>query len=167
MEILKAHGGSVAHCPVSNLKLASGVAPVPEMQERGLNVSLATDGVASNNNTDMFEEMKLFAILHKGISRNPTVVSAMQALEAATVNGARAQGRDDCGMLKAGFDADIIMLDFDKPHLIPCHNAVSNTVYSARGSDVVLTMVAGKVLYENGEYKTIDIERVKNSLRMA
>ncbi len=165
MRILKAHNGSVAHCPVSNLKLASGVAPVLKMQECGVNVSLATDGVASNNNTDMFEEIKLFAILHKGISKNPMAVSAMQALRAATVNGALAQGRDDCGKIREGFLADIIMLDFDKPHLIPCHNVISNAVYSARGSDVVLTMVAGKVLYENGEFKTIDIERVKHSIK--
>ncbi len=164
MEIIKAANGCVAHCPVSNLKLASGVAPVPKMLKKGVNVGLATDGVASNNSTDMFEEIKLAAILHKGIEQNPTAVDAYTALRMATVNGAVAQGRDDCGTLKPGYDADIIMLDFDRPHLIPCHNAISNTVYAARGSDVVMTMVAGKILYENGEFTTIDVERAKKSI---
>lgn len=161
MDILNAHKGSVAHCPVSNLKLASGVAPVVKMLEKGVNVALATDGVASNNSTDMFEEIKLMAILHKGINLNPTAISAHDALYSATVAGAKAQGRDDCGRLKVGFAADIVMLDFDRPHLTPCHNALSNTVYSVRGSDVCLTMVNGKILYENGEFTTIDVERAK------
>ncbi len=165
MEIIKSAGGSVAHCPVSNLKLASGIAPVPAMLAKGVNIGLATDGVASNNNTDMFEEIKLAAILHKGISENPTAVNAYTALQMATVNGAIAQGRNDCGRIKEGFDADVIMLDFDRPHLIPCHNVVSNAVYAARGSDVVMTMVAGKVLYENGVFTTIDIERAKASVK--
>ncbi|MBR2180456.1 MAG: amidohydrolase [Oscillospiraceae bacterium] len=165
MEIIKSAGGSVAHCPVSNLKLASGIAPVPAMLNKGVNVGLATDGVASNNSTDMFEEIKLAAVLHKGISENPTAVNAYTALRMATVNGALAQGRNDCGRIKEGFDADVIMLDFDRPHLIPCHNVVSNAVYAARGSDVVMTMVAGKVLYENGVFTTIDIERAKASIK--
>ncbi len=165
MEIIKSAGGSVAHCPVSNLKLASGIAPVPAILNKGVNVGLATDGVASNNSTDMFEEIKLAAVLHKGISENPTAVNAYTALRMATVNGALAQGRNDCGRIKEGFDADVIMLDFDRPHLIPCHNVVSNAVYAARGSDVVMTMVAGKVLYENGVFTTIDIERAKASVK--
>ena len=161
MEIIKKYNGSVAHCPISNLKLASGIAPITEMLSSGVNVALATDGVASNNSTDMFEEIKLMAILHKGTTCNPTAISAAEALCSATVSGAKAQGREDCGMIKVGFAADVIMLDFDRPHLIPCHNALSNAVYSARGSDVCLTMVDGKILYENGEFKTIDIERAK------
>ena len=165
MEIIKGAGGSVAHCPVSNLKLASGVAPVPLMLENGANVGLATDGVASNNSTDMFEEIKLSAVLHKGVLGNPTAVDAYTALRMATVNGAIAQGRNDCGMIREGFDADIIMLDFDRPHLVPCHNVISNAVYAARGSDVVMTMVAGKVLYENGVFTTIDTERAKASVK--
>ena len=165
MEIIKSAGGSVAHCPVSNLKLASGVAPVTVMLQKGVNVGLATDGVASNNSTDMFEELKLAAILHKGIRKNPTAVDAYTALRMATVNGALAQGRNDCGIIKKGYEADLIMLDFDRPHLIPCHNVVSNAVYAARGSDVVMTVVAGKILYENGVFTTIDIERAKASVK--
>ena len=166
MEIIKSVGGSVAHCPVSNLKLASGVAPITTMIKKGVNVGLATDGVASNNSTDMFEEIKLSAILHKGISKNPTAVNAYTALQMATVNGAIAQGRNDCGRIKEGYEADVVMLDFDRPHLIPCHNVVSNAVYAARGSDVVMTMVAGKVLYENRVFTTIDIERAKASVQL-
>ena len=165
MDIIIEKGGSVASCPISNLKLASGIPPVPDMLKRGVNVCLGTDSVASNNNTDMFEEIKLVATLYKGVTLDPTALDAYSALRLATVNGAKAQGRDDCGMLKTGFDADIIMLDFDRPHLTPCHNAISNTVYAAHGSDVVLTMVRGKVIYENGEFKTLDIERAKRAVR--
>jgi len=165
MDIIKSYSGSVAHCPVSNLKLASGIAPVATMLAKGVNVGVATDGVASNNSTDMFEEIKLSAILHKGVNLNPTAIDAYTALKLATVNGAKAQRRSDCGMIKRGYEADIIMLDFDRPHLTPCHNAISNTVYAARGSDVVLTMVAGRILYENGEFRTIDIERAKQLIR--
>lgn len=160
MEIIKSHAGSVAHCPCSNLKLASGVAPVLKMQDKGVNVALGTDGVASNNNTDMFEEIKLFAILHKGINNNPTAIDAFTALRTATVNGAYAQGREDTGVLRKGFCADLIMLDFNRPHLTPTYNAASNIAYAANGSDVVLTMVDGKILYENGEFKTLDVERI-------
>ena len=165
MEIIKRHSGSVAHCPCSNLKLASGVAPVLKMQEKGINVTLGTDGVASNNNTDMFEEIKLFAILHKGINNDPTAIDALTALRTATVNGARAQGRENTGVLRTGFSADLIMLDFNRPHLTPVYNPVSNITYAASGSDVALTMVDGKILYENGEFKTLDVERIMHNVK--
>lgn len=162
VEIFKAKGVSVAHNPVSNLKLASGIARVPYMLEKQVNVGLGTDGVASNNSFDMFEEIKLAAILHKGNQLQPTLVSAPEALKLATVNGAIAQGREnECGKLEVGMDADMVLVDFDKPHLTPCHNPVSNLVYAARGSDVCMTMVRGKILYENGEFMTIDWEKVK------
>ena len=165
MEILKSFGGSVAHCPMSNLKLASGVAPAAEMMRRGVNVALGTDGVASNNNTDMFEEVKLFAVLHKGIEKKATVTDAYTALKVATVNGSFAQGREKYGKISEGFFANLILVDFDRPHLTPCHNVISNMVYAAKGSDVVMTMVHGKVLYENGEFKTIDVEKAMNAVR--
>lgn len=162
MDILRECGVSVAHNPVSNLKLASGVARVPEMLWRGINVSLGTDGVASNNSFDLFEELKLAAILHKGVGLNPTVLSAREAFALATANGAAAQGRGhECGRLQVGMDADLAMLDLDKPHWTPCHNLLSNVVYAARGSDVCMTMVRGEVLYENGAFPTIDLERAK------
>lgn len=150
--ILKDHGVTVVHNPVSNLKLASGVAPVIEMQNEGIPVALGTDGASSNNNLDLFEEIKLTGILHKGISLDPTVLPAWEVLKMATVNGARALGYKDLGMLKEGYLADFILLDFDKPHLTPNHNTVSNLVYAVKGSDVAYTMIDGKFVYKKGEY---------------
>jgi len=148
INILKKHGVTAAHNVVSNLKLASGVAPVTKMLERGVNVSLGTDGASSNNNLDMFEEMKIAGILHKGITLDPTVLDAWSVLKMATVNGAKALGFDDLGVLKEGYLADMAVIDFDAPHLTPNHNTVSNLVYAARGSDVEYTIVNGKIAYQ-------------------
>ena len=165
MDLLLERGVSVAHNPVSNLKLASGIAPVPALLDRGVNVALGTDSVASNNSHDLFEEIKTAALIHKGASGDPRAVSALQALRLATVNAARAQGREiECGRIRPGMDADLVLLDFSRPHLQPCHSVVSNLVYSARGSDAVLTMVRGRVLYRDGEFLTIDIERVRREM---
>lgn len=165
MDILRKHGATAVHNPVSNLKLGSGIARVPRMLELGLNVALGTDGVCSNNNLDLFEEIKLAALLAKGSSRDPALLPAGEALRLATRGGAYAQGREgECGMLRAGFDADLILLDFDQPHLTPVHHPISSLCYSARGSDVVMTMVRGRVLYENGEYPTLDLERINRTL---
>ncbi len=150
-EILKRHDVTVVHNPVSNLKLASGVAPVVELTNEGVNVALGTDGASSNNNLDLFEEVKLTGILHKGITLDPTVLPAWEVLKMATVNGAKALGYEDLGMLKEGYLADLILLDFDKPHLTPNHNTISNLVYAVKGSDVAYTMVDGKFVYKKGE----------------
>jgi len=156
---------TAVHNPVSNLKLSSGVAPVPQLLRSGVNVALGTDGVCSNNNHDLFEEIKLAAILHKGTLRDPSAVPALQALTMATRAGAFAQGREDqLGQIKAGFDASVILVDAQQIHLQPVHNPVSTLVYSAHGSDVCMTMVRGKILYENGNYFTIDLERVRQEL---
>ena len=156
---------SAVHCPVSNLKLASGVADVMAMVKAGMNVCLGTDGAASNNNLDLFEEMKLAALLAKEKSHDPTAVAAPAALMMATVCGARAQGREnECGMIKEGLDADLILVDFTQPHLMPCHNVISNLIYSASGHDVTLTMVRGKILYAGGKYPTIDLQAVVKEL---
>ena len=161
MELFARRGVSPVHCPNSNLKLASGIAPVRKMLDKGLNVTLGTDGVSSSNNADLFEAVKLAALLSNGSTLDPTSLTAYQALKLATVNGAKAQGREnECGMIAPGLDADLIMLDFTQPHLIPCHNPISNLVYAASGHDVVMTMVRGKILYENGVYPTIDRENV-------
>ena len=166
MAILASKQVSVAHNPVSNLKLASGIAPVAKMQQLGVNVALGTDGVASNNNHDLFEELKLAAILQKGVAGDPTLLPAHQALKMATVNGAFAQNREQqLGMLKVGYDASLILVDTTQPHLQPMHDPLSAAVYSARGCDVCMTMVRGKVLYENGIYHTIDMERVRHALQ--
>lgn len=159
IKLLAAKNVSVAHCPVSNLKLGSGIAPVKKMLDGGVNVALGTDGVASNNNADISEELKLAAILHKGAALDPTAVSAAQALKLATVNGAAAQGRADCGVIKEGDRANLIMLDLNAPNLNPIHSAVNNIVYSLTPDNIRMTMAGGRILYENGEYKTIDIEK--------
>lgn len=160
MAILAKRGVTVAHNPISNQKLASGVADVASMMKAGVNVALGTDSVASNNDLDMFGEMKAAAIMAKNSTGDPAALSAYETLRMATVNGAVGQGRqEECGKIAVGMDADIILVDFDKPHLIPCHNIISSLVYSAKGTDVCLTMVRGKVLYENGQFNTIDWEK--------
>ena len=163
--ILAETGVNVAHCPTSNLKLGSGFAPIPELMEKGVNVTLGTDGAASNNNLNLFEEMHLAAIIHKGRLLNPTVINTDAVLDMVTVNGAKAQGRANCGELKVGFKADIIALDLDKPHFWGNAADKSLITYSAQGSDVCMTMVDSKILYENGEYLTLDKEKVLYAMK--
>lgn len=157
--ILKEKGVTVASNPVSNMKLASGVCNVPRLLAEGINVSLGTDSVASNNSLNFIEEMKYFATAAKERLKDPTAVTPVQALRAATLAGAVSQGREDCGLLKVGSKADLIVLDISGPHMHPVHDLINNIVYSASGSDVILTMSDGKVLYENGNFFTIDIEK--------
>ena len=157
---------SAVHCPVSNLKLASGRADVVALVKSGVNVALGTDSAASNNTLDLFEEMKLAALQAKELHGDAGGFSAPAALMMATVCGARAQGREkECGMLKVGMDADLILLDFTQPHLIPCHDLASHLVYAASGHDVAMTMVRGKVLYAQGKFPTIDLASVMNELQ--
>ena len=167
MEIMKSKNFTVAHNPTSNLKLGSGVARISKMLSMGINVGLGTDGVASNNNLNMWEEMHLAALLQKGVNYDPTLVSDAQIIDMATVNGAKALGRSDTGELAEGKKADIIAIDLDKPHLIPAFDIPALLVYSVQASDVCMTMVDGKVLYENGEYFTIDAEKAKYELNKA
>jgi 5-methylthioadenosine/S-adenosylhomocysteine deaminase len=162
--LLAERGVTAVHNPVSNLKLGSGIARLPAMLAGGMNVALGTDGVASNNSQDLFDEIKLAATLHKGVLNDPKPVTAGEALRMATRNGALAQGRN-AGRIAPGCDADLILLDFARPHLTPCHNVLSNLVFSARGSDVVLNMSGGRIIYENGNFLTIDLERVLLEIR--
>jgi 5-methylthioadenosine/S-adenosylhomocysteine deaminase len=162
INILGAAGVNAIHNPTSNLKLGSGISPVPALLDAGINVALGTDGVASNNNLNMFEEMHLAALIHKGVAQNPELVTARQAFRMATVNGAKALGfGNDTGMIKVGMKADIILLDIDKPHLHPMNDPHSAVVYSAQGADVHTVIVNGAILMENRELKTIDEEKVK------
>ena len=164
-KLLAKRGVSAVHCPVSNLKLGSGTADVMAMVKDGMNVCLGTDGCASNNNLDLFEEIKAAALTAKGRKCDPTALNAKAALLMATVCGAKAQGREnECGQIKVGMDADLIMLDFTQPHLIPTHDVISSLVYSASGHDVVMTMVRGSVLYAAGKYATIDLNAVVKEL---
>ena len=165
--ILKRHGVNVIHNPTSNLKLGSGFAPVRKLMDAGVNLALGTDGAACNNNLDMFEEMHLADIMPCGYRHDPTEVSSAEVLDMATVNGARLQGRSDTGVLAVGKKADIIALDLDKPHLYPNFDTPALLTCAAHSSDVVLTMVDGKILYENGEYKTLDREKVFYEARAA
>jgi len=147
----------IAHCPTSNMKLASGFAPVPELLEAGAVVGLGTDGCASNNNLDMLEEAHLTALLHKVHSGDPTTVSAATALAMATRLSAQALGLGDIiGTLEAGKRADIILIDMSSPHLQPPRDPVSHLIYAAHGSDVKTTIVAGQIVMNDGEVLTVD-----------
>lgn len=156
---------TAVHCPVSTLKFAQPVPPVVELVKAGMNVALGTDSAACNNNLDLFEEMKAAALLAKSVSGNPAALPAQAVLMMATTCGARAQGRaTECGMLKVGMDADLILVDFTAPHLMPAHDVYSSLVYSARGNDVALTMVRGRILYAGGKFHTLDLGQIVEEL---
>ena len=161
--LLAEKGVSAIHNPVSNLKLGSGVAPVVDLKKAGVNVALGTDGVSSNNCTDFFGDLKLAAILQNGVRCDPLALTAWDALEMATVNGGKALGRKT-GRIEKGYEADLILLDSEALNLIPCHDAANNLAYAAHGSNVVMNMARGKVIYKNGEFLTIDIDRVKKEV---
>ena len=162
MAILAGTGTSVCHCPVSNMKLGSGIARTAKMIDAGINLCLGTDGAASNNSLDMFEEMKFGALLAKGANLDPSLLPAEQIVAMATVNGARSQQREKCGLICEGYDADLVMINTRVPSLTPNHEPYSTAVYAAVGKDVEMTMVRGNVLYEKGEFKTIDWERARD-----
>ncbi|KUO39373.1 MAG: amidohydrolase [Hadesarchaea archaeon DG-33-1] len=158
-DFVKLHetGGTVCHCPSSNLKLASGIAPVPNMLKARVNVALGCDGGPSNNSYDMIREMKLTAVIHKGHLRDPEILPAETILEMATLNGARATlWGEQLGSLESGKLADIIVIDQRKPHLVPVRNPISNLVYAACGSDVDTVIIDGKIIMEGRKVKTID-----------
>jgi len=152
---------NVAHCPSSNLKLASGIPRVPEMLAAGANVGLGCDGAPCNNSYDMIREMKLAAVIQKGRLLDPRVMPAATVLEMATVGGARAMGMEsELGSIVVGKKADLVLIDLKKPHLTPFRDVVSNIVYSAMGSDVDTVMVDGRLLLRHGEALTLDEDRI-------
>jgi len=160
-KILAEKGASLAHCPSSNMKIASGIAPVPEMMRAGMNVSLGCDGGPSNNCYDMIREMKTASLLQKARLLDPLVLNSETVLEMATLNGAKALGlQDQIGSIEAGKKADLILLNIKKPHLTPAYNIVSNLVYSAAGSDVDTVIIDGKVVMQNRIVKTLDEEQI-------
>ena len=158
-DIMKEKGVTIATCPVSNMKLASGIANVPLMLDKGVNVALGTDGVASNNSLNFFEEMKLLALAAKVRSGDPTLITPQQALYAATRGGALAQGRADCGYIKEGFRADMLLLDLNSPSLNPVYDMANALVYSASSRDILMTVCDGAIVYDKGEFPTVDLER--------
>lgn len=160
MQILKNKKVTVVHNPTSNMKLGSGFAQIPHMLKMGINVALGTDGSASNNNLNMFEEMHLASVMPNGYTCNPTLMTPSQVLKMATVNGALAQGRPDTGSLEVGKKADIIALNLDAPHMVPDNDTLALITYSAQAGDVCMTMVDGRVLYKDGQFLTMDREKI-------
>lgn len=162
IKIMKENGVYPVNNPTSNLKLASGFAPVDEMLKAGIPVALGTDGSSSNNNLNMFEEIHLASIINKAVTGDAVSVPAIKAIEMATINGAKALAWDDeIGSIEVGKKADIILIDTDKSHLYPHHNAISSIAYSVQGSDVDTVIVNGNIIMENREIKTLDVEKIK------
>lgn len=157
-------GVACVHNPVSNLKLGSGVAWIPAMKAAGVPIALGTDGVSSNNNQDMFEEMKFAAVLHNGVTRDPLALLPQDVLAMATREGAKALGRQT-GRIAPGYVADLILVDFTRPHLTPCHSVMDNLVYAAHGSDVVMNMARGKIIYKDGTFLTLDLEKIQAEVK--
>lgn len=158
--ILVRRGVGVAHNPESNMKLASGVAPVPQLLAAGALVGLGTDGAASNNNLDLLEEMRTCALLHKVATLDSTVLPAYQVLDMATRQGAKVLGLEKLGSLQPGYRADLIMLNLNKPHLTPLHDPVANLVYAAQSSDVQTVIIDGKIIMKNRQVMTLDEEKI-------
>lgn len=165
IDIFAGKGVTVSHCPASNLKLGSGIAPITKFVKKGVNVALGTDGAASNNNLNMMEDITLAALTQKGYAHDPLCVTTTDMLRFACENGAKAQGRENCGQIKVGNKADLIVLNLNAPHLQPLYDLLSTIIHSAQASDIVLNMVDGKILYKDGVFLTIDVEQVMFNAR--
>ena len=151
--------------PLASAKNGQKTTPISACVKAGMNVALGTGGVQECGNLDLFEVMRGAAMAERAVSGDPSSLPASAALMMATVTGARAQGRSaQCGMLEEGLDADIALVDFSAPHLIPCHNVLNGLVWSAKSGDVAMTMVRGKILYQNGQFPTIDLKEVVEEL---
>ncbi len=165
IDILASHRVSISHNPSSNLKLASGFAPIIDYIESGINVALGTDGASSNNNLDIFEEAHIAAITQKCLTNNPTTLPARQVLTMATQNGAKALGRSNTGILQKGYRADIILINSNTPNMLPLHNPESAVIYSANAADVDTVFCNGRLLMRGRELLTIDEEKVFHNVR--
>ena len=159
--IMREYGVTLVHNPSSNMKLGSGFARIAAAMAAGVEIALGTDGCASNDNLNMFEEMHLAALVHKGIAQDPTVLGAGDILDMATVNAAKAIGRTDTGLIEIGKRADLCVVDLDRPHLTPALDIPNLLVYSAQASDVVMTVVDGEILYDRGEFTSIYAEKAR------
>ena len=156
---------SAVATPLANAKAGIPCTPIAQSVKAGMNVALGTGGALECGNLDLFEVMRGAAMAERSASGDPGAMPAAAMLMMATVCGARAQGRSaSCGMLKEGMDADIVLVDFSAPHLIPCHNVMNGLVFSAKGGDVAMTMVRGKILYQNGQFPTIDLKAAVEEL---
>lgn len=161
IQIMKKYNVRVAHNPGSNMKLASGVAPVPQLLKAGVCVGLGTDGASSNNNLDMLEEINLATLLHKVNTLDPLAVPALEGVKMGTEYGAKAVGLNKVGLIKEGYKADIVLFDMSAPQCYPRYDLVSLLAYSMNGSMVDTVLVDGKVLLENRAFTTIDEEKIK------
>ena len=160
----KAKATAVA-TPIASAKQGLSCTPITDLVKAGMNVALGTGGAVETGNLDMFEVMRAAALQQRLSGGDAAKLPALAALMMATVCGATAQGRSDqCGMLKEGLDADIVLVDFSAPHLMPCHNVPAGLVFSAKGGDVAMTMVRGKILYQNGQFPTIDMNHVVSEI---
>lgn len=166
IRVLADRGGALITCTESNMKLASGIAPLPQFIAHGLRVGLGTDGPASNNDLDMFGEMDLTAKLHKVKAADPTVVDAPTVLNLATQGGALALGWEDVGLLEPGYKADLILLKTDKPHLQPLYNPVSQVVYAATGADVETVWIGGRTVMEGRRLLTLDANEIIRNIKV-
>ena len=164
-EVLAETGTHVTHCPSSNMKLASGIAPVEDYLDRGINVALGNDGPPCNNTLDPFTEMRQASLLGKVEHLDPTATPAATIFDMATVNGARAAGFDRLGKLEEGWRADLVGLTTDVTRAVPMHDVLSHLVFAARESDVEFTMVDGEVLYEEGEVTVVDADAIREEAR--
>lgn len=144
------HDVSIATCPASNLKLGSGIANLPALLKYGVNTAMGTDGMGSNNNHNFLQDMYLVALLNRGTAFDSTLMPADTVFKIATINGANAQGRKNCGLLKQGYKADLTVMDLNELVWCPGENILNNLVYAGLGSDICLTMVDGEVVYKDG-----------------
>ncbi len=162
IDMLTESGTNVVHCPESNLKLGSGIARIADMIAAGVNVCIGTDGATSNNDLDLLGEVQTAALLQKGINENPELLTTMQAMEMATINGAKAYGLDEnLGSLEPGKRADLAIIDFDKSHLTPCHDIYSHLVYAVNKADVDTVLIDGQIHMEDSELTIIDEAEIK------
>jgi 5-methylthioadenosine/S-adenosylhomocysteine deaminase len=166
IEVIAHTGAGVVHCPESNMKLASGIAPVPVFIRAGISCGLGTDGCASNNDLSLFGEMRTAALLHKVAQMDPTALDAASTLKMATTEGARALGMaDTIGSLEVGKQADIILVDVDTPHMVPLYHPASHLVYAASGSDVRHVFIGGRWVVRNGILQTMDLDSILSEAR--
>lgn len=162
IEILAENGVTAVHNPTSNMKLGSGFMPIQKLLASDVRVTLGTDSTGSNNNLNFIEEMHIASLIHTGAAKDPTIMTAEKVLTMATSAGAEAQGRTDCGRIKPGNKADLAIIDLRKPHLQPAHHYPALIVYTAQAADVVYTIIDGKIVYDHGEYLTIDADKALN-----
>jgi len=165
VELLFKHKANPVHCPESNLKLGSGIAPISKMIRRGINVCLGTDGPASNNDLDMFSEMRTASLLQKGVNEDPAILSAKDVFKMATENGALALGFEKCGKLRPGFLADLTVVDIKRPELVPDYDPFALLVYSVKAGHISHLMVDGAWIMENYEVKTLNVEETVENVK--